>query len=123
MPGIDYKADAHRIRWPMMMRKLKKMTIRRRQNVLIDSTSYHSGEDRCNSVYMGGRAHASLRRALGSDYPGTKTYDVLIREVDEKILNHCLMVNMHTIEYMLAYPVTNCPCCGQIILKNSRRKA
>lgn len=123
MHKINYKDDAHTVRWPAMMQKLEKLTIRRRQNLLIKATSYRSGEGLLNTVYMGGMAHASLRRVLGDTYPGTKSYAELIRSVDEKTLNCGLLTVAHTIDYMLAHPTKKCPCCGQIISASRKTSA
>lgn len=124
MSEIDYALDAKTVRWPMLMSEIETWSRKRRENLLLKATKYHSSEDRCNSVYMGGMAHAGLRRALGYPalMPPMKPYEELLKIVDDETLNKGIRYSMHTIEYMLAHPVSKCPCCGQITPSSSLRK-
>lgn len=110
---IEYKTG-HQVRWQALMDMITTWDRPAREGVLLAATKYRSGEDSCNSVYMGGMGHTSLRQALGDSYPNKHSYEELVAIVSDKILNKGIMTAMHTIEYMLANPRRTCPCCGQI---------
>jgi len=90
-----------------MPRDLKAATIKA-------ATEYRSGNDRCNSVYMGGMAHAMLVRALGGRY-GHSLYDDLLAAATDAQIDAALDVCSSYIAFMRKNPVAKCPCCGAIV--------
>lgn len=86
-----------------------------REALLLAATTYRSGNDSCNSVYMGGMAHHSLRLALRDPYPNKMSYAELIPTVSDKCLEAGIKAAIHTIEYMLRNPRDICPRCGSVV--------
>lgn len=112
--SIDYTRDAETVRWPALLRRIATWPREEQEKILHAATTYRSGTDSCNSVYMGSIAHAILRRALGDGYPGTESYADLLPNVSNQRIMMGIEAAMHIIEYMLENPRKKCPCCGQI---------
>ena len=113
---INYDKDAKTVRWPALLEQLSKLTRKEKEGLLMAATTYRSGEDSCNSVYMGSMAHAGLMHALGGRYGQPPGYSVLIPPSSSTMLDAGIKSAIHTIEYMIANPRKPCPCCGRIIL-------
>jgi len=113
--SIDYKIEA-KDRWALLLTRLAHMTLKQRKDILIAVVNYKSGEDMCNSVYMGGMATAGLCRAIGRSYSHPElSFKEHIEALAESKVTAGLKSAMHTIEYMLANPRKKCPCCGQVV--------
>jgi hypothetical protein len=98
-----------------LTRRIVAMPRAEQNKILLDVTTYRSGENQIGSVYMGGLAHASLKAALGwPNDPARRPYAVLIPGVSDDRIARGIEVVIHTIQYMLDNPRANCPCCGQI---------
>lgn len=104
-----------------LYRDLLERPVDERIQLICMAASYRSGQDSCNSVYMGGMAHSGLCRILRIDYsdPDRMSYkDALewhVKAGDEdrvnKALEHCIFY----ISYAMGHPVTKCPTCGSIV--------
>jgi hypothetical protein len=98
-----------------LTRRIAAMPRAEQNKILLDVTTYRSGEDQIGSVYMGGLAHASLQVALGwPNDPARRPYAVLIPGVSDDRIARGIEAVIHTIQYMLNNPREKCPCCGQI---------
>lgn len=97
----------------VLMAELTALSMGDKRNLIRAASQYRSGEDSCNSVYMGGMAHAMLRRALGGG--GYDGLDDLLAAANDARLNAGLYVCSSYIETMRRYPTKKCPCCGQIV--------
>jgi len=75
---------------------------------------YRSGEDSCNSVYMGSMAIAGLYHVLGLRY-GEGNFAEALEKAGRKKVDALLKECKSMIVYMRAHPRKHCPCCGQII--------
>lgn len=77
------------------------------------ASKYRSGEDSCNSVYMGGIAQAMLRRALGGG--SHDALPPLLKAANTSQLDEALYVCWAYIKAMRENPTKKCPFCGQIV--------
>lgn len=119
---IDHKIETGK-RWPALLHKLYAKPMDEKKALLLSATTYQSGEGLLNTVYMGSLAHASLRATLNmpsamegyKDPMQSMSYEQRMESVDSKMLNDGIRCAIHTIEYMLANPVTKCPTCGRIV--------
>lgn len=82
-------------------------------NLIKAAAAYRSGADSCNSVYMGGHAHAQLRVALGGGF--RDSLDDLLERASDNELNAGLEACWPYIKHMREHPVDRCPCCGGLI--------
>lgn len=97
----------------VLMAELTELSLDEKRTLIKSASQYRSGTDSCNSVYMGGMAHAMLRRALGGG--GYDGLDDLLAVATNKQLDDGLSVCSSYIETMRQYPTKKCPCCGQIV--------
>lgn len=96
-----------------LMTELTARSTEEKRALIKAASQYRSGTDSCNSVYMGGMAHAMLRRALGGG--GYDGLDELLAAANAAQLNAGLDVCSSYIETMRRHPTKKCPCCGQIV--------
>lgn len=78
---------------------------------------YRSGEDSCNSVYMGSMATALVWQVLKVDLlkQSRVDFDDALAKADRLQLDECMNIARSVIRYMDKNPVSRCPCCGQIV--------
>jgi hypothetical protein len=108
------KTDWETVRKPALMERLLKLSIPEKVDLIKRSSTYRSGSDSCNSVYMGGMATSMLIHALGGAY-GRDSVDNLIGWATEDQLNKALDVCAPYIDTMESAPTKSCKCCGQIV--------
>ncbi|MCP4489303.1 MAG: hypothetical protein GY820_18625 [Gammaproteobacteria bacterium] len=111
---IDYKIDSN-IRWGVLTDQINKFSREEKVQLILAAKNYQSGEGLLNTVYMGGLAIESLRSALNTNWRDETPWAAILEKATDKQLDDALQICMHTIEYMWAHPVSNCPCCGQIV--------
>lgn len=81
--------------------------------LILAAMKYRSGNDSCNSFYMGSMATAKLYHALGMKY-GDDDFEANLAIADDATVASVKAAAQHYIDYMLAHPVKRCPCCNQI---------
>jgi hypothetical protein len=114
MSNINYKIDAE-VRWAKLTKKINRMSMVNKRKLILAAKDYQSGEGLMNTVYMGSMEIAALCRAIGGKYGDGISYAEQLTKCSKKQIDDAIQVCMHTIEYMWAHPVGNCPCCGQIV--------
>lgn len=97
----------------ILMAELTALDAAEKRQLILGASTYRSGEDSCNSIYMGGMAHSMLRHALGGT--NMDNLDVLLAKASDKHLDRALEVCASYIKTMRENPVRKCPCCGQIV--------
>lgn len=112
-PPINYSLPSAK-RWAVLISKLVCLPLEEKRQLLKEAVNYRSGESLINTVYMGSMATASLCSALGGMY-GKDSVISLIESAKEENIDAGIRTAIHTIEYMLANPISKCPCCGQIV--------
>ena len=110
---IDYKINS-KIRWKVLYTKLTELELDTRRQLLKDTTQYQSGPGLMNTVYMGSMAIAGLYTIFNKNYCEGGLYDG-IDAANSSTVNKGIKYAMHTIEYMLHFPVTKCPTCNNIV--------
>lgn len=78
--------------------------------LITKAREYRSGNDSCNSVYMGSTATHMLYRELA---PGKDFADILEMSTDKQ-LDKALAVCAGVLDYAEHNPRERCPCCGAI---------
>lgn len=81
--------------------------------LILAAMEYRSGNDSCNSFYMGSSATARLYHALGMRY-GDDGFAANLAIADDATVAKVKKAAQHYIDYMLAHPVKRCPTCNQI---------
>lgn len=76
------------------------------------ASTYRSGADSINTVYMGSMAMSSLKRSLGGFHDDS--LDLLLINATEGQLRAALRECQPYIKTMIKKPTAPCPCCGQI---------
>lgn len=110
---IDYKIDS-KIRWGVLYNKLIELDLDTRRQLIKDATNYQSGPGLMNTVYMGSMATAGLYTIFNKKYCEGGLHDG-INAADSDTVNEGIKYSMHTIEFMLHFPVKKCPTCGNIV--------
>lgn len=87
------------------------------RDLIRKALAYRSGEDSCNSVYMGSLATAMLFGVLELNYGRTpaSAFDDALATATRMQLDECMNIARSVITYMDKNPVSRCPCCGQIV--------
>lgn len=74
--------------------------------------SYKSGEDSCNSVYLGSMEKGSVLHILGSTYASNTPIEELLDTADDAQVSKVHRKLNWIIVFMNANVVTTCPHCG-----------
>lgn len=80
---------------------------------IIFATKYRSGNDSCNSVYIGGMQLCAAMTALGGAF-GRDTFEDACAKASDRRLDAALAECEWVLDYADKHPVTVCECCGQI---------
>lgn len=81
---------------------------------ILEASKYRSGNDSCNSLYMGGMMSARLFSILQADYGITSLSDALNKASVQNIIKAREYCDGF-IQKMRKHPVHKCPTCGQIV--------
>lgn len=86
-----------------------------KRDLIKQATKYRSGPDSCNSLYMGGMAHAQLCRDLGVSYPTPNGIEDAIDKATDAQIDTAYERLSKFIDKMQKKPMRHCQCCGQVM--------
>lgn len=90
---------------------------KRMKEEILAAMDYRSGEDSCNSVYVGSMAEARVYHICGHYY--REAHEISVKKLLDNASGHEIAevhkYLKHYIDYMKKHPTKKCPTCGQIM--------